>query len=99
MKEEVKALNYNASKWSRKKATGLVRNPAPSGRRLWHCIKTASVFMTADMEKAKSTSQDKFLVMDFLCRSDKLWYRKILDDLDNYFTKRAGNFPKDVNKA
>ena len=55
--------------------------------------------MTADMEKAKSTSQDKFLVMDFLCISDKLWYRKILDELDNHLAKGAGNFPKDVNKA
>ena len=54
---------------------------------------------TVDTEKAKSTSQEKFLVMDFLYISDKLWYRKILDELDNHLAKGAGNFPKDVNKA
>jgi hypothetical protein len=59
-----------------------------------------TILATAEETKqASDVARNKFLVMAFLCAVDKQRYGKLLDELENDFTKGTDNYPDSVMKA
>jgi hypothetical protein len=53
----------------------------------------------AERETASNTAREKFLAMSFLYAVDKFRYGKLLDELENDFTKGVDHYPDTITKA
>jgi hypothetical protein len=53
----------------------------------------------AERETASNTAREKFLAMSFLYAVDKFRYGKLLDELENDFTKGVDHHPDTITKA
>jgi hypothetical protein len=53
----------------------------------------------AEREASSNTAREKFLAMSFLYAVDKFRYGKLLDELENEFTKGVDHYPDTLNKA
>jgi hypothetical protein len=65
-------------------------------------IDAAGYTILATAEKTKQASnvaRSKFLAMAYLLAVDKQRYGKLLDELENYFTKGTDNYPNSVMNA
>jgi hypothetical protein len=52
-----------------------------------------------ERETSSNTMREKFLAMSFLYAVDKFRYGKLLDELENDFTKCVDHYPDTITKA
>ncbi len=53
----------------------------------------------SEVEDIKSAFEDLYLALEFIQQADKKRYRKLQEELENYFTKGNNNYPTNMAKA